>query len=58
MSDLLNFVLKTLKPYFGNIKIEVDRENKKVTIRQKEQVRILTYDEVIDEIERMFTNGQ
>ena len=54
MSDLLGFVLKTLKPFFGETRITVDREKKIVKIMRKGQTKELTYDEVIDEIERIF----
>ena len=54
MSDLLGFVLKTLKPFFGDTRIIVDREKKIVKITRKGQFMELTYDEVIDEIERIF----
>ena len=54
MSDLLGFVLKTLRPFFGGMTIEVDRQAKTVTIKRKQEVRVMRYDEVIDEIERIF----
>jgi len=54
MSDLFGFVLKTLKPFFGETRITVDREKKIVKITSLGRAKELTYDEVIDEIERIF----
>lgn len=58
MSDILGFMFKCMKPFLGEFKIEVDRQAKKVTIRKADEVRTLTYDEVIDEIERIFGDEQ
>jgi len=59
MSDmLLSFVLKTLKPYFGGLSIEFDRDNQLVKIKQKGQTTELTFDQAITEIEKLFDDDK
>ncbi len=57
MSELLKFLLATLKPWLGNLTITVDREKRIVYFEQKGQVTELTYDQVIDRVEELF-NGK
>ena len=51
---LLKFVLTTFRPMLGNISVKFDRENQTVTIVQKGGETTLTYDQAIDEIEKLF----
>ena len=51
---LLKFVLTTLRPLLGNVSVRFDRENQTVTIVQKGGETTLTYDQAIDEIEKLF----
>ena len=55
---MLGFIIKTLKPYFCDTKISVDRERKVVTLERKGQKNELTYDQVIDQIEEVFGDGK
>ena len=54
MSQILKFVLKTLKPYFGGMKISFDRANELVIIEQKGTKTVLTFDQAIAEVEKLF----
>ena len=54
MSQLLKLVLKTLKPYFGGMKITFDRDKQLVHIEQKGKETTLTYDQAISEVEKLF----
>lgn len=51
---LLDFVLKTLKPFLAGVSIKFDRQKRLVIITQKGSTRTLTFDEAIDEIEKLF----
>jgi len=56
MSEILKFVLQALRPYFGGIKISFDRDNELVIIEQKGKKTVITYDQAIDEVEKLFNN--
>jgi len=56
MSDLLSFILKTLRPMLGGIKVTVHREAHLVTIERKGEKKVYTYEEIADEIEKLFTD--
>ena len=58
MSQLLKFILKTLKPYFGGMKISFDRANELVIIEQKGKKSVLTFDQAIAEVEKLFDDDK
>ena len=58
MNNILSVMLKTFKPFFGDFKVIVDRDRKIVTIRRQEKDIELTYDQVIDEVEKVFSNNE
>lgn len=56
MSDLLSFILRTLRPMLGDIKVTVHRDAKLVTIERKGEKAVFTYEQIADEIERLFSD--
>jgi hypothetical protein len=47
-------MLNTLKPYLGGMKITFDRANELVVIEQKGMKTVLTYEQAICEVEKLF----
>jgi len=58
MSQLLKFILNTLKPYFGGMKITFDRANELVIIEQNGKKTVLTYEQAIAEVEKLFDDDK
>ena len=57
MSQLLQFIVASLKPFLRGIKVTVDRERKVVIIEQQGERTEMTFDQVADQIEELF-NGK
>lgn len=56
-NGLLQMVLRSIRPMLGTFKIEVDRDNQRVKIVQGDQVKDMTYEEMVLYIERLI-NGE
>ena len=51
-------VIGVIKSFLGDFSIEVDRVDQVVTFQVKSQRYKYTYDQLIDELEKMFNDGQ
>jgi len=54
MSDLLPFILRTLRPMLGDVKVTVHRDAQLISIERTGEKKVYTYDQIADEIEKLF----
>lgn len=50
--------LGVIKSFIGDLDVKVDRQARLVTIQARGQSYIYTYDQLVDELENMFNDGQ
>lgn len=48
--------IRVIKSFVGDFTVKVDRQKKLVTFKTKERDYVYTYDQLIDEAERMFND--
>lgn len=50
--------LEVIRSFFGDLNVKVDRRARLVTIRARGKKYFYTYDQIVDELEKMFNDGR
>ena len=53
-----SLMLGVIRSFIGDFSVKVDRQARTVTIRARGQEYKYTYDQLVDELEKMFNDGQ
>lgn len=57
-TSIIILMIGVIKSFVGDLSVKVDRQARLVTIQAKGQEYKYTYDQLVDELEKMFNDGQ